>query len=57
MLNENKFIKHIVETKKRVNEWPEWKRNLLGGDEFHSKTLNTSSTSGMIIEKEKSKKI
>lgn len=54
MPNENKFIKHIVETKRRVNEWPEWKKNLLGGDEFYSGTLKTLNASGMVINKEKS---
>jgi hypothetical protein len=23
---ENNFIKHIVATKERINEWPEWKK-------------------------------
>ncbi|WP_219606892.1 hypothetical protein [Pectobacterium versatile] len=51
MNNENKFIKHIVETKKSVNDWPEWKRNLLGGDEVSSKSFKTLSTSELVMGK------
>ncbi|GJK90880.1 hypothetical protein [Klebsiella grimontii] len=36
---ENNFIKHIVATKERINEWPEWKKNLLGGDDLSSKSI------------------
>ncbi|WP_318365717.1 hypothetical protein [Enterobacter sp.] len=48
MNNENKFIKHIVETKKNVNDWPEWKRNLLGGDEASSKSFRVLAASGFV---------
>jgi hypothetical protein len=51
MNNENKFIKHIVETKKSVNDWPEWKRNLLGGDEISSKSFRTLANSELMTEK------
>ncbi|VUC69509.1 Uncharacterised protein [Raoultella terrigena] len=51
MNNENKFIKHIVETKKSVNDWPEWKRNLLGGDEISSKSFRTLANSELMAEK------
>ncbi|HGY5111954.1 hypothetical protein RYZ59_17735 [Citrobacter sp. HN-141] len=56
MNNENKFIKHIVETKKNVNDWPEWKRNLLGGDEVSSKSFRTLATSGFVSGKLKASK-
>lgn len=36
---ENGFIKHVVATKKRINEWPEWKKNMLGGDDLSSKSI------------------
>ncbi|EJD6313075.1 TPA: hypothetical protein ACX3KD_004687 [Raoultella ornithinolytica] len=56
MNNENKFIKHIVETKKSVNDWPEWKRNLLGGDEISSKSFRTLANSESMTEKLKGNK-
>ena len=36
---ENGFIKHVVATKKIINEWPEWKKNMLGGDDLSSKSI------------------
>ena len=56
MNNENKFIKHIVETKKSVNDWHEWKRNLLGGDEISSKSFRTLANSESMTEKLKGNK-
>ena len=26
-------------TKKIINEWPEWKKNMLGGDDLSSKSI------------------
>ncbi|EKN3600684.1 TPA: hypothetical protein ACX6TX_003458 [Yersinia enterocolitica] len=40
MIEENSFIKHIVETRKIVSQWPKWKRNLLEEADFSVKTLN-----------------
>lgn len=51
MTAENKFIKHIVETKRGVNEWPEWKRNLLDSDDNSSKSFKTLSSSEMNMRK------
>lgn len=51
---ENDFIKHIVATKKSTNDWPEWKKNLLGGDDLSSKSIKVLN--GLVIKKEKNDK-
>lgn len=43
MITENNFIKHIVEMKKSVDVWPEWKKNSLGGSEYRAKNIKVLS--------------
>ncbi|HEY2453756.1 MAG TPA: hypothetical protein VGI71_14190 [Scandinavium sp.] len=48
---ENGFIKHIVATKKRINEWPEWKKSLLGGDDLSSMSIKVLNN--IVIQQDK----
>ncbi|MEN4633654.1 MULTISPECIES: hypothetical protein [Pantoea] len=43
MACENNLIKHIIETKKIVEGWPEWKKNSLGGSDYKTKTIKVLS--------------
>lgn len=43
MVDENNLIKHIIETKKIVNDWPEWKKNSLGGGDYKTKCIKVLS--------------
>lgn len=43
MVGENNLIKHIIETKKIVDSWPEWKKNSLGGGDYKTKSIKVLS--------------
>ncbi|WP_199200046.1 hypothetical protein [Kosakonia sp. H7A] len=54
MNGDNGFIKHIVATKKSTTDWPEWKRNLMGVDEFSSKSVKVLN--GLALSQSKTRK-